>query len=95
MLKPEYQKILVDIINKHLSNCRIYLYGSRARGDNQIGSDIDLALDMDKPIDWGVLGNIREDITESTVPLFVDIVDVQASDQEFLDEIKKEWIQIF
>jgi predicted nucleotidyltransferase len=29
----------------HASISRVYLFGSRARGDNEIGSDIDLAFE--------------------------------------------------
>jgi len=94
MLSPEYKKSLLKIIRKHLPKASIYLYGSRARGDNASGSDVDLALDAGRSIDISTIGNIKEEIEESTIPLFVDVVDVYNSSPEFLAEIKKDWIKL-
>ncbi len=91
-INPSYQKTLVDIIAKRLPSCTIYLYGSRARLQHKEGADVDLALDNKKPIDFSALANIRFDIEESTIPLMVDIVDIHNISQDFLDEIKKDWI---
>ncbi len=38
----KYKTILVPIITKHLPGAEIILYGSRARGDEREGSDIDI-----------------------------------------------------
>jgi len=51
MINPKYKKQLIEIINKHLPQAKIYLYGSRARKDHAEGSDIDLAIEINKAID--------------------------------------------
>lgn len=81
------------MINNHIPKAHIYLYGSRARGDNTKGSDVDLALDMEEPIDSFTMSTIKEEIEESTLPLFVDLIDVHSVSQDFLDEIKKDWVK--
>jgi len=93
MIKDEYKEKLIEIINKHLPTTKIYLYGSRARGDHAEGSDIDLAIDMGSPIDFTTLGTIKEEIEESTIPLFVDVIDVNVSSSDFIASIKKDWIK--
>lgn len=40
---------IVEWAEKHPEIKRVYLYGSRARGDHHAGSDIDLAIEMDAP----------------------------------------------
>jgi len=40
---------IVQWAEKHPEIARVYLYGSRARGDHRAGSDIDLAIEMDAP----------------------------------------------
>ncbi|HBR70304.1 TPA: nucleotidyltransferase domain-containing protein [Candidatus Dependentiae bacterium] len=92
MVEPEYKKKLIEIINKYLPKAKIYLYGSRARGDHSEGSDIDLAIDTGKPVNFSIIGNIKEAIEESTIPLFVDVIDIQNASSNFINEIKKEWI---
>lgn len=91
MAKNHYQDTIVAIVTKFLPQCRIYLYGSRARQDHKEGSDVDLALDNKTPIDSAILANIRAALEDSTIPVKVDIVDVHAIDKEFKDVIAKDW----
>ena len=91
MTENNYKDAVVSIVTKQLPECRIYLYGSRARQDHKEGSDIDIALDNSAPIAWGTLAKIREELEESTIPVTIDIVDVHAIDKEFYDVIAKDW----
>ena len=93
MIKAEYKEKLIEIISKHLPEATIYLYGSRARGDQSKGSDVDLALDIGKPIDLSIISAIKEEIEESNIPLFVDLIDTQTVSPDFLASIKKDWIK--
>jgi predicted nucleotidyltransferase len=90
MLKKEYKKKLIEIIKKHLPKCKIYLYGSRSRGDHSMGSDIDLALDTGDKIDTLIIAKIKDDIENSTIPLFTDIIDLNNISQEFKAQITPE-----
>jgi len=40
-----------------------------------------------------ILAAIQDDLEESTIPLFVDLADIHNVSSEFLEEIKKDWIQ--
>lgn len=82
----KYQKELATIIKRHLPHARIYLFGSRAKGSSNPGSDIDIALDDNAPIAWATLGAIKEDIENSNIILFVDLVDMH----DVSDEMKKQ-----
>ncbi len=55
---------------------RVFLFGSRARGDHRPASDIDLALLPQDPLPRGLVAEIREALEESPVPFFVDLVDL-------------------
>ena len=80
------QEMLSVIIKRYLPDTKIYLFGSRARGTNNPGSDIVSALDNNGPIDWSILGAIKEEISDSDIVLFVDVVDMY----DVSDEIKKQ-----
>ena len=73
-----------------MPEAKIYLYGSRARGDHSQGSDVDLCIDAGKKLGWRVIGNIKEDCEESTIPLFVDVVDFHDIGEDFRTHIMKD-----
>jgi predicted nucleotidyltransferase len=62
----------------------IYLFGSRARGDNSIYSDIDLAFESDENLS-DYLAILEEILEESNLPYKVDIVNLKES--SYLKEI--------
>ena len=88
----KYKKKLLEIIAKQLTECKVYLFGSRARGIYQPGADIDLALDAGKPIDFRVLFKIQDEIEDSTIPLMVDLVDLHSVSDKLRNEVKKEGV---
>ena len=87
-----YKKILLKIIYEELPDCKVYLFGSRARNDYRSGSDIDIALDIGTPINSKKLYIIKEKIEETIIPLNVDLVDLSTTKDEFRNEIEKEGI---
>ncbi|RUM60277.1 MAG: nucleotidyltransferase domain-containing protein [Persephonella sp.] len=73
------------------TDVKIYLFGSRARGDNSIYSDIDLAVKSDEDIKEKI-SLLTEILEESYLPYKVDIVDLK--NNSYLEEIvKKEGIR--
>lgn len=89
----KYRPMLLQIIKKYApATCKVYLFGSRACGMHSAGSDIDLALDADHKIDSSIMGKIRLDIEESTIPFFVDVVDIHAVSKLMKEEIKRDGI---
>ena len=87
-----YKKTLLKIITQGLPECKVYLFGSRARKDHKQGSDIDIALDIGKEISSTKLYKIEDEIEETTIPLFVDLIDLQTATGDFKNEILKERI---
>ncbi len=53
----------------------VYLFGSRARGDNTPHSDIDIAIDGDHDLS-AKLSRLRFEIEESQIPYKVDLIDL-------------------
>ena len=89
------EKIVEEIICiscKHDEIKKVILFGSRARGDNSIKSDIDLAIYCDTSI-----VEFIEDIEMNTSTLlefdFSDMKDIH--DKIFVDQVEKEGIVIY
>jgi hypothetical protein len=72
---------------------RVFLFGSRARGDARATSDIDVALLSARPIPRGTLAAIREALEESRVPFRVDLVDLAAAGAELREHALREGIE--
>ncbi len=92
MIEEKYKKILIKIIEKHLPNCKIYLFGSRAQKKHPETSDIDIALDTGNKIDIGIIGKIKDNLIESYIPYFVDIVDTNMTTEIMKTQILKNGI---
>jgi len=55
--------------------CRVFCYGSRARGDHKTFSDLDLMIEGEVSLEIEkILSEMRERLTESNFPIKVEIV---------------------
>ncbi len=70
----------------------IYLFGSRARGDFQSGSDIDLAILSEEPLSEE-LAVIREILEESNLPYKVDLVELRYTNEKLKQKVIQEGIK--
>lgn len=59
-VQPYHKTELLNIIHKYLPNCKVWLFGSRARNQEHAGSDIDLALDNGEKIPWRTITIVRQ-----------------------------------
>jgi predicted nucleotidyltransferase len=66
---------------------RVFLYGSRARGDNRWNSDYDFWIDAQLPA--GTLSQLLESLNESFVPFKVDIVTTSQLEGHFAECVKQ------
>ncbi|HAF70305.1 MAG: DNA polymerase beta domain protein region [Acetothermia bacterium 64_32] len=71
---------------------RVYLFGSRVKGQARKSSDLDVALLPLEPLPLGIIAEIREALEESHVPFEVDIVDLSEVDPDFRERILSEGV---
>lgn len=88
-----YRKTLVEIVQKTIPHCKIYLFGSRARKTHRPGADIDLALDAGHVIDLDTILSLYSQIEQTTIPLEIDLVDIHAVSSEMLQQIESEKVR--
>ncbi len=70
---------------------KVFLFGSRARGDHLPFSDIDIAVDSERDISRELV-RLREIIEDSNLPYKVDIVEL-SSNKKFRQVVGKEGIR--
>jgi len=85
------QKLVIEPL-QHIG-CRVWIFGSRARGNHQAFSDIDLLFELPsgKNLPPGFLSDIHESIEESRLSYKVDLVklsDLAASYRPNVDREK-------
>lgn len=91
-VKPEYKQAVLKAIHYHFPAARVILFGSRARGTNQPGADIDIAIDVGEPIKLGEMARVRVTLDNLPIALEVDIVDMNNIPEELKNMILREGI---
>ncbi|WNE41581.1 MAG: hypothetical protein AM1032_000321 [Mycoplasmataceae bacterium] len=84
-IEDRHLKILKDILSKY--PYQFYVYGSRAKGTAQPYSDLDICY---KDIPWNEISNVREDLTKSNLPFFVELVNWDKMTTTFQEIINKD-----
>ena len=73
---------------------QVFLFGSRARGEEEEGSDADLAISGEE-IDRSDLSLIREQWEYSTIPMMLDLVDLQDINSALYEQVEKEKVLLW
>jgi|UPI000120E3CB Predicted nucleotidyltransferases len=89
-LDSEHLAIVQDILQSHIPDLEVWIFGSRATGKAKNTSDLDIAIIANDPIDMMLLANIKDTFSESNLPFKVDIVDYGNVSPEFRKLITKE-----
>jgi type I restriction enzyme S subunit len=92
-LREDHAAILRGVLRAHLPpGARAYVFGSRVHGSARTYSDLDLALEWDRPLGLDIVGEIAEALSESDLPYKVDIVDLAIVDPAFRARIAADCI---
>lgn len=87
------KNIIFNAIGRH-NQIKVFLFGSRAKGNARSRSDIDIALLSDQPLPL-LISQLKEKIEESTIPYQVDVVDLSTVSPTFRKKVLTEgkpWI---
>jgi predicted nucleotidyltransferase len=94
-IRDDHAAIVRDVLRQHLPpGARAYVFGSRARGGARRYSDLDLALEWDRALEFDVISEIAEALSESDLPYKVDIVDLSIIEPSFRARIVADCIPL-
>lgn len=91
----DYLKNVKDLVLSELKNeeMKIFVFGSRARGDFRSGSDVDIGFIPQGSFDVKKISFLKEKLEDSSqIPYKVDIVNFNEVSDEFRDHALKETI---
>ncbi len=86
------KETIIRLLTALFPDIKIYLFGSRARGDNRPGSDIDLAINIGRELTLEELAQTKNVLEAVNIPFKIDIVDMHNIPGTLLNIIKKEGI---
>ena len=84
----DYIDIVKQIVLKHVpkNEFAVFLFGSRAVGNANSLSDIDVGIMGTKPLPTLIMADLDSDLEESIVPFKIDLIDFYQVDKAFKNE---------
>ena len=91
-----YQDQMIEVFSRAVpaKKFEVFLFGSRARGEEEEGSDADLAI-AGEQIDRCDLSLIREQWEYSTIPMMLDLVDLKDINSALYEQVEKEKVLLW
>jgi predicted nucleotidyltransferase len=92
-LREDHAAIVRAVLREYMPRgAKAYVFGSRAHGGARRYSDLDLALEWDRPLGLDLMAQIAEALSESDLPYKVDVVDVLTAEPAFRERLAAEWV---
>ena len=90
-LNPKYTAIIQKILSTHIPDKTVWAYGSRVKNLNHASSDLDLVIiDTIDNIKVEQILTLKDAISESNLPILVDILKWSELPNDFKLQIKSE-----
>ena len=93
-LEEGSRTIVEDILRRLVPGRPVYVFGSRAKGRARRRSDLDLAVGGSQKLTFSEYADLKYEFSESDLPIFVDVVDLNTVDATFLKRIEPELLPL-
>jgi len=87
------EKLVVEPLKRDLDS-KIWVFGSRARGDSREFSDLDILYEPKKEIPKGYISKLRDSLEESRLSVKVDLVQISELADSYREQVFKERIPL-
>ena len=88
-IHPDHWEIVRRILQTHVPQAVVWVFGSRATGKATAFSDLDIAIISTQPLPLDVSASLRDDFSESDLPYKVDVVDWATTNASFRNIIAR------
>lgn len=97
LLREKHKKALIDIFSTSSLPIEVWAYGSRVNGSAHNGSDLDLVAFTEgkSKLPSDLFLNLKEKITESNIPILVDLFDWARLPENFKSNIEAQHEVLF
>lgn len=91
-INENYKQKIISLISAILPHAKIYLFGSRAKGNYHETSDIDIAIDNKQKIDRKIISQVKNAIDAFNIPYTIDIVDLNDVSETLKKQLERDKI---
>lgn len=95
-LRPQHLALLRALLQQHLPQAAVWAYGSRVNGNGHDASDLDLVVRQPNDLKQQTpeVGALQEALSESNLPIRVEIVDWSRIPASFHREIEQAYVVV-
>ena len=95
-LRPRHLAMLRALLQQHLPQAEVWAYGSRVNGNGHDASDLDLVVRQPNDLKRQTpeLGETQEALSESNLPIRVEILDWARIPASFHREIEQAYVVV-
>jgi len=86
------EETMIQLLTVLFPAAKIYLFGSRARGDHTERSDIDIAIDLGRKMEIKEIAKARGVLEGLNTPQMIDVVDMNSISTDMKEFILKEGV---
>jgi uncharacterized protein len=86
------QETMIKLLTVLFPPAKIYLFGSRARGDYTERSDIDIAIDLGRQMEFSEVAQARGVLEGLNLPEKIDVVDMYSIPTAMKERILREGV---
>ncbi len=87
-------KLVKEILIREIPNTEVRAFGSRVNGNAKPFSDLDLVIVSPNPLNWQQIENVKNQFSESDLPITVDVINWATISENFRKIIEKKYIVI-
>lgn len=98
-MSPDQDRYLAEITQiiqnaMRGTECRVYLFGSRATGWHRVASDFDIAVEATGDVRPS-LALARDMLEESNIPFVVDLVDLSTASERLRQRVREQGVLLW
>lgn len=94
-VRPDHMRVVLSVLRTFVPNAEVFAFGSRAKWNAKDSSDLDLCVRAGHPLGFGLMGDLLDAFSESSLPYKVDVVDWETISPSFRKIIEKDKVLIY
>ena len=91
-LQPKHLRVLLELLRQNVPGAEVWAYGSRVNHTAHETSDLDLVIRNPESLEAPLknLHRLRDALSESNLPIFVEVLDWARIPEDFRREIQRQ-----